>query len=372
VTLLDGDRPTSDPAVEEAEALIEEARHRQRRRWQWIAGMLAILVAVGAVVAFSVKGRDHPGRTSSPSNSVVPALSRSSVRGLPAEIVAAVYLTSPKIPITSRPEAGTEIDVVSTRTGRVLRVLAHGWVAVIAHVGRKVFFLQIQQFGPTVSTLCEVAVTGGPVRTLAIGSQPTPSPNGRYLAYVTNDASTDTSRLELLDFATGATTSIALLPSVHAGVAGLAWMSPGNRLAVFADPNAIDEIATQLMIVDVGSHQHLKVARINGLPARMTWTSLFRSSTPNTLFGGWIPAQDHTTPAPQIARIEVSSRGVTLRNVGILPPSCTPYGVDAMDLSGRDVLCPAGPLDIVRLVQGRYRVAGSVSANNHLITSATW
>ena len=143
MTLLDGDRPTSDPAVEEAEALIEEARHRQRRRWQWIAGMLAILVAVGAVVAFSVKGRDHPGRTSSPSNSVVPALSRSSVRGLPAEIVAAVYLTSPKIPITSRPEAGTEIDVVSTRTGRVLRVLAHGWVAVIAHVGRKVFFLQI-------------------------------------------------------------------------------------------------------------------------------------------------------------------------------------------------------------------------------------
>jgi hypothetical protein len=287
------------------------------------------------------------------------------LHNLPAEIVAAAY--APTSPTSGSPGWGTEVDLVSTRTGRVLRVLARGQVVVIAQAAGHVFFLQIPQQRTGYSTLREVAVSGGPVRTLGVGDMPTPSPNGRFLAYVRFHFWNYTSSLEVLDLATGTTTSMPLLPSFHAGVAALAWMAPGNRLALVVDP-VIGP--TQLMVVDLGPHQHLRVGQAESLPARR-WVSLFRSSIPNTLLGAWVPALETSTLPPYVVQIQLSAHGVTIANVGLLPPSCA-GGIDAIDPSGQDVLCSTGPLNIVRLGQGGYRMARSVSANHHVITSAAW
>jgi hypothetical protein len=48
------------PSPSEAQALIEEAKRRQRRRRGWIAGLLAVALVVGVVVAFSGGGRGVP------------------------------------------------------------------------------------------------------------------------------------------------------------------------------------------------------------------------------------------------------------------------------------------------------------------------
>jgi len=75
VTLLDG-RPQPPAGTPEADALIEEARHRQRRR-RWAISIVALLVAiVGAIAIFGLPGRTLPPRGASGTTAPHPSISR--------------------------------------------------------------------------------------------------------------------------------------------------------------------------------------------------------------------------------------------------------------------------------------------------------
>ena len=70
---------------------------------------------------------------------------------------------------------GTELVVVSTRTSRVLRVLARGRLEVLAQEGRQVFFGQLP--GKEESVIYEVSIAGGPVRRIGgLGAFPDSKP----------------------------------------------------------------------------------------------------------------------------------------------------------------------------------------------------
>ncbi len=349
----------------DADALIEEARQRQRRRWLFV-GIVVLIVAVGSGVWAAVS-RGRTSKLPTPSHATTVPITPSATRSLPlpVEFVAAGYSqTSPPAGMTAW---GTGLVVASTKTGRVLRVLARGRLEVLARQGNHVFFVQLP--GNEFPVVYEVSISGGPVRRIAPGSSPTPSPNGDLLAYLSDTAS----RLEVLDLGTRTTTSIslsALAPRLaDPVVAGLAWASPGSRLAALVRSNAAGPVITQLIVLDVQADHHLAVVMTRSFPSSMNWTFLYRSSTPGTLLGGWDP-----TNGPDVLRVvqlRLLIHGVSLREVGSLPASCG-GALDAIDQSAQHVLCSVNPLYVVSFEEGRYRVASSISDSTLVITSATW
>ena len=367
MTLLDEPRlPTSGSP--DAEALIEEARRRQRRRW-WSAGLLALLVAVGAAIVAAASGGGHPTSRPPPRKIVpasVPVTSLPPIEPklpglpLPAQFVASGYsLKSAPAGMTSW---GTELVVVSTRTGRVTRVLARGRMEVLAQAGRHVFFVQLP--GNEVAVDYEVSIAGGPVRRLGSDDGLTPSPNGDLLAYEPR-GSTD---LKVRDLTTDTTTSIAL--SVLAPrltdpeVKGVAWMSPGNRLAALISSNGNGPVVTQLVILDLRHNHHLVVSRI-ALPAY--WIYLFRSSRPNTLLGGEVLNSADSISKARLVQMTLSAHGrLTIREFGKLPTGCAGV-VQDIDPSAQHVLCAGNPLDVVRFVRGSYRIVHSIGDNRLVI-----
>jgi hypothetical protein len=380
MTLIDAGRHQSaDPAAPgrtEAEALIEEARRRQRRR-RWVTGSLALLVATGGAIAAAASGGGRPTSRAPRSKTVPPSVPVTSVPPpvrvfpvlpLPAQFVAGAW--SPKSPPAGMTAWGTELVVVSTRTSRVLRVLARGRLEVLAQEGRQVFFGQLP--GKEESVIYEVSIAGGPVRRIGgLGGSLTPSPNGDFLAYQ-SDSLTD---LDVRDVATGTTTSIRLRDLaphiVDPALKSLAWVTPGDRFAALIVSNASGPDVSELVVVEARPHQPLVVVQTKRFAASMTWDFISRSAKPNTLLGGWVPSSGQGPPGPRVVQMTLSGRGVSLRTVGTLPASCA-GGVDAIDPSGQHVLCSSNPFGIVRFVQGRYRIDRSISGNSLVITTATW
>jgi hypothetical protein len=379
MTLIEAGRHQSaDPAAPgrtEADALIEEARRRQRRR-RWVAGSLALLVATGGAIAAAANGGGRPTSraprsktvpTSVPVTSVPPPVRVFPVLPLPAHFVGGAW--SPKSPPPGMTAWGTELVVVSTRTSRVLRVLARGRLEVLAQEGRQVFFGQLP--GNEETVIYEVSTAGGPVRRIGLGGSLTPSPKGDFLAYQP-DSSTD---LDVRDLATGTTTSIGLRDLaphiVDPVLKSLAWVTPGDRFAALIFSNGSGPDVSQLVVVDVRLHQPLVIVKTERFPASETWDFISRSAKPNTLLGGWVPSSGQGPPGPRVVQMTLSGRGVTLRTIGTLPASCA-GGVEAIDPSGQHVLCSSNPFDIVRYAQGRYRIDRSINGNSLVITTATW
>jgi hypothetical protein len=180
MTILIAPRPTAAP-VPDAEALFWEARLRRRRRRRWTAGILLVVLALGAAVATD----DHPaGRSSTPA-------ARSSRRvdvlpvGTPKEIVGWT--------------SGFRLVTISTRTGVVLHTLATqvgifapGLPDVSVAPDGTVFFdssaaSTFDRGDWTGDQIFSVPINGGPITRVAAGVDPEVSPDGRRLAYVDSD-----------------------------------------------------------------------------------------------------------------------------------------------------------------------------------------
>jgi hypothetical protein len=129
VTLLHQDGPTvRDPAVDDAEALIKEARQRQRKRRLFI-GIVVLIAMVVSGVTYAVVSRPSTRarhtRASSPTKTVSPAQSGPFV--------------SPKAPYALAVGPNGDLLVVDGGRGQILRHLPSGKFQVVAGTGKRGF-----------------------------------------------------------------------------------------------------------------------------------------------------------------------------------------------------------------------------------------
>jgi hypothetical protein len=359
--------------VLEAEALIREARRRQHRRWLAIGALVVLVAATAGVVAARSSGTRPTPR---PATRVAPSTA-AELFGRPP--VAPSQFIAAGEPVQDIPAGqtgwGRELVLMATSSGRVQRVLARGLLSTGGSAGSTVYFVRYSPNGA--SDIARLSTAGGPVETVAVGELPTPSPNGRFLAYVSRGKV-----LDVRDLVTGTTHSMELsplMPGVRGVmVAGLAWMSPGERLALIVRSVLTAAAGARLEVVGLRAG-HLVVIRTRRLLPAMTWTLLARSSQPNTLLAAWIRTRGSST-AIHVVRISPFGRRATIVSVAALPGVCAAGAVDDVDPSGRYVLCAAGSsgstsfahVDLVRFERGRYVVAASTAADRFVITSAAW
>ena len=129
MTLLHQDGPTvRDPAVDDAEALIKEARQRQRKRRLFI-GIVVLIAMVVSGVTYAVVSRPSTRarhtRASSPTKTVSPAQSGPFV--------------SPKAPYALAVGPNGDLLVVDGGRGQILRHLPSGKFQVVAGTGKRGF-----------------------------------------------------------------------------------------------------------------------------------------------------------------------------------------------------------------------------------------
>jgi hypothetical protein len=176
-----------DDGRRSAQALFEEARRRRRRRYRWGAGAVLLSVALVTVTVWSLgdgtaqrpRSQTHPVR----------GLFPSAHAGLPPAMVVWAQLS----PSTMA------IQVVSSRTGQVMRTLAvddglfNSTPQPSVSKDGTVFYDDSVAGSstpgpgapPPIERIMAVPFTGGSVTFVAPGHDPVVSPNGRYLAYLT-------------------------------------------------------------------------------------------------------------------------------------------------------------------------------------------
>jgi hypothetical protein len=178
-----------DDSSSSAQALFEEARRRRRRRYRW--GAVALLLAVVLVVVTVWSLGDGTPRTPGAQTHRVhhPVPIASSRSALPPAMVVWAQLT----PSTMA------IQVVSSRTGRILRTLAtddglfNSTPQPTVSTDGTVFYDDSVAGSstpgpgapPPTERIMSVPFAGGPVSFVALGHDPVVSPDGRYLAYLT-------------------------------------------------------------------------------------------------------------------------------------------------------------------------------------------
>jgi len=181
-------RPGAGSCGHGAEALIAEARQRQRRRWRRRGLVVAVLALLAAAAVTGGPGLSG-GTARSPSGGAAPA-PPAPAAAMPSQIV---VLT-----------ASSKIEVVSSRTGLLIRTLAtnvalfSGSPALAVSPAGVVYFDDVYAPGPLPTVpggvqgsgrgagewVLSVPLAGGPVTHVALGSDLALSPDGRLLAYV--------------------------------------------------------------------------------------------------------------------------------------------------------------------------------------------
>jgi hypothetical protein len=251
--VLTTERPPSEPsrssAVLDPQALIEEARRRQRRRYRR-AGVC--LLALAVLAATAVVGVDHlrrgpkapaAGRVDRPLAAAVPAT--------PKEMVAWM--------------SDDRVVVLSSASGKILRTLAApvlldepGLPDLAVSPAGMVYFDSASLSSFNTGTwggadqIFEVPLAGGPVTHLAAGYDPQVSPNGRLLAFAASEAG----QAPYLDAAggieiahispRGLTATRVLHPDarqLNQGLSQLSWSSDSRRLS-FAQLDGDTDVTT--------------------------------------------------------------------------------------------------------------------------------
>ena len=172
MTLVD-ERPSA-MARDEVQVLFREARRRRRRRW--FMGFLVLVVVIAMIAAVALV------RASSTSNSPAHKTAgptQQAASGMPSEIVTWEHF---------------RLDVLSSVSGHVVRTLAtdvgefRGSPSLSVAPSGMVYFDNHAYVGSSpVDRIYSVPVSGGTPTYVADGRTPAVSPNGRFLAFVTND-----------------------------------------------------------------------------------------------------------------------------------------------------------------------------------------
>ena len=251
--------PLSDADPQSAEALIEEARQRQRWRRQ-TALMAALVLLVGSVVVVVFGSTRHP--RSHPISSPVPR-QKLVAPPMPPQIV--VWTNNFKI------------EVLSSRSGQVVRTLAtgveeiRGLPTLAASPSEVLYFDNASGTG---EEILRVPLAGGPVTDIAQGRMPAISPNGALLAYVTYTDLTDAPEaIVVMDLRSGARQSWAFTTS-HRDITSLAWSPDGGSLSF----NSVQGATPQVLELGASSGP-LDDAPTVPLPPGVQWAGYLSSQT---------------------------------------------------------------------------------------------
>ncbi len=253
-----------------ADALIEEARQRQRRRWRRrvvLCASAVLLAAAVAVVGFSGQAAHPPAGGHGPAPAEPAAT-------MPSQIV--VWTDN------------FRIEVVSARTGRLIRTLAtnvalyRGLPTVAVSRDGIVYFDNARNHRQWVLS---VPLAGGRLTPVAAGYSPAISPNGRLLAYVawTDCVMPCVSAPEAIvvrDLVTGTQQRWSFTSSLN-DITALSWAPDGRHLA-FAGTTALKHatvIVQTARVLDTRSGGTLDDARPIPLGQRVAWAGYLTAST---------------------------------------------------------------------------------------------
>lgn len=304
-------RPGAGSSFPGAEALIEEARQRQRRRWQRRALLVASLVLVAAAAAAGGIGLSGP-TAPAPAGGAAPA-PPGPVAAMPSRVV--VYT------------AGWKIEVLSSRTGRLIRTLAtnvalyQGPVTLAVSLAGVVYFDDARGGGQWIRS---VPLAGGPVTTIAAGDSPAISPDGRLLGYVTYTNRTCSrpcagkpKAIVVRDLPAGTQKTWAFTSTLP-DITSLSW-SPDGRYLAFAGITLVKHgtvMVRTAQVLDTRSGGTLDGARRIPLGQTVAWAGFLTSHTGLGVMVG----PDGTIQAGRgLFEVGVSS-GRVLRRLTSLPP----------------------------------------------------
>ena len=333
-----------------AEALIAEARRRQRRRWRRravlavMAGLLAVAVAAGV--------RGLPGRAGRPA-ATAPGPGPAQVAPMPSQLVAWTGWGS--------------IEVLSSRTGRVVRTLAasvalyRGLTTVAVSAAGVVYFDDARGGQERVMS---VPLAGGPVRVIAAGRGPAVSPDGRLLGYVTyTDVTGAPEAIVVRNLATGTQRSWAFTSS-QPDIGTLSW-SPGGRFLSFT-VSTPRSAALSAYVLDTRSAGGLGSAQPVRLRRGLQWAGFLTPDTGMAVAAQ--PGQAGREDQQSLVEVAVSS-GRVVQQLTLLPAQGLftdnaldgPQGAITADPSGRYLLIagtgPDGRGVIFRWAAGAHRLA---------------
>ncbi len=341
-----------------ADALFEEARQLRRLRWRRRITLLLILVLAAALAsAIAASLADLAGHRTARPGAGRPLPTGS----MPSLIVAWT--------------GSSAIEVLSARTGRVLRTLATGvalnrgltTVAVSAY--SVVYF---DQASGRRQWVMSVPLGGGQVRRVAAGWDPAVSPDGRSLVYVTNtDLAGRPEAIVVQDLATGARRRWAF-GSAGSDVDSLAWSPTGALLSFTATTAARPFGPASAYMLDVRSGGSLDSARPIPLRRGLEWAAFATAATGYAVMA--VPGRAGHGGGQYLVEVAIAS-GRVLRRLTAVPSRrlftsnafAGTEGSVVADTSGRYLLIagvgPHGSGEIFRWPAGMRRpvlVAGGV------------
>ena len=260
-----------------AQALFEEARRRRRRRYRW--GLSAVLLAVLVVAATVWSFRDGTGPGSPPHADRALPPGATAHEGMPPAMVVWAQVSPSTL----------AIQVVSSRTGRVVRTLAtddgvfNSTPQPTVSTDGTVFFDDSvagsstpgPEAPPPTERVMAVPLAGGPVTFVALGHDPVVSPNGRELAYLTFTQVDDAPEsIVVRDLRTGTSATWSFATN-GPDIERLTWL-PDSRHLAFSTENLVDRVwHLSTRVIDVsGSDRSLQDARtlpLQKCPAGPSW-----------------------------------------------------------------------------------------------------
>jgi hypothetical protein len=218
------------PPPPDAEALFKEARHRERRRRISFAVVVVVILIISAAVAASIVGLAGSNHRSPPVASK----------------------TTPRVPVAPTPATivawspSFRLEVLSSHTGRLLRVLATGVAEnrglptlSVSKVGT-VYFDNAHGEGEQVLS---VPVTGGTPSVVAEGRMPAVSPDGNLLAYASAGLTNEPEQILIRDLRTGAVHTWAF-STTSPDISALSWSPDSSSLSFTA--TLVTSATTQL------------------------------------------------------------------------------------------------------------------------------
>jgi hypothetical protein len=300
-------RPTASSSFPGAEALIEEARQRQRRRlrrWALLGASLVVLAAAAVTGGIGLSGR--AGRAAAGSTRPPPP--------------------GPAVSMPSRVVVWTDnfkIEVLSSRTGRLLRTLAtnvalNQGIPTLAVSPAGVLYFDDAR--GTREFVLSVPLAGGPVTTIADGRDPAISPDGRMLAYVTYThrwAAKQPEAIVVRDLPAGTQRTWAVTSFPH-DITNQSW-TPDGRFLAFAGITEIKNATVTVrtaQVLDTRSGGTLDGARRIPLGQRVAWAGFL---SPQAGAGVMLDPHGAIQTGGGLVEVGVSS-GRVLRRLTSLPP----------------------------------------------------
>jgi len=325
------DERSTAPAHDELQVLFREARRRRRRRR--FVGLLVLAVTVTTIAAVvlvraSSISRSQAHETAGPSQQAAPTT--------PGQVVAWKHF---------------HLDVLSSLNGHVIRTLAtevsefRGLPSLSVAPGGTVYFDNHAFVGSSpVDRIYSVPVSGGAPSYIADGRTPAVSPDGRFLAYVTNDpvASPVVKEAITIEDLRSHTIRSWTDTAPQADLWALAW-SPDSRLLSFSETtwppsgaNASGAAAISYLMFDT-ARPALSPGAVQRIPLApgVSWACFIAGSRSGDLVG---IGKVSNSSGLRLVEADVRS-GRTIRVIGTIPGA-----VDATiqsDTSGRHLLVAA-------------------------------